>query len=144
MIKIEQTLVKNNGYIYYDEIKPHEKIIKDRTNGLINYINSIDDYKVIPSIIICKDTNVIIDGHHRYYALVEMGYKNIPVTQINYGHDKIVTHTEKSKLKKKNEVIYAGLSKKLMEPKSTKHSLKDLNGELHPIILISRFSGINK
>ena len=37
-----------------------------------------------------KGDNFIIDGHHRYIALKELGYDKVPVTLINYFSDKII------------------------------------------------------
>ena len=39
----------------------------------------------------CEQSNTIIDGHHRYFALKELGLKKIPVTFINYFSEKIKT-----------------------------------------------------
>ena len=44
---------------------------------------------------------MIIDGHHRYTALKELGYKKAPVTLVNYFSDKIITDEKTTSQKMK-------------------------------------------
>ena len=62
---------------------------------------------------------MIIDGHHRYTALKELGYKKAPVTLVNYFSDKIITDEKDSF--SKNEIISNSKKGNLYEPKSTRH-----------------------
>ena len=79
---------------------------------------------------------MIIDGHHRYTALKELGHSKIPVTLINYFSDKIITDKEDSFSKK--EIILNSKRKNLYDPKSTKHLIYcNNNKEWFPITLIS-------
>jgi len=79
---------------------------------------------------------MIIDGHHRYTALKELGYKNIPVTMINYFSDKIITGKNKTLLKK--DIISNSQNNNLYEPKTTKHLIYcNENKKWFPITLIS-------
>ena len=90
-ISIEENIIKKVSEIDINLLMPHEKIVSDKKEILKNNLKYKDDYCIISSIIACKDSNVIIDGHHRYFALKELGIKKIPVTVINYFSDKIKT-----------------------------------------------------
>jgi hypothetical protein len=79
---------------------------------------------------------LIIDGHHRFFALKELGFKKVPVTLIDYSHKSI--RTGKLNPIDKNYIVDLGLSKKLMEPKSTKHAIYcNKTKQWQPIILLS-------
>ena len=85
----------------------------------------------------CHKTNVIIDGHHRYFALKELGFKNVPVTKVDYSSDLISTGVDGSGIPKQ-EIIRIGVSDELFEPKSTQHLIYCSKSQAwHPIILLS-------
>ena len=67
----EPGIIVSTGIKNYRSIFPHEKVIEKRKKSLIKYINSYEGYFVIPSIICCSKTGLIIDGHHRYFALLQ-------------------------------------------------------------------------
>ena len=82
------------------------------------------------------ESNLIIDGHHRYTALKELGYKKIPVTLINYFSNSIITDDNDSL--SKMEIINNSVSKKLYSPKTTKHLVYcNNNKSWFPITLLS-------
>lgn len=120
-----------------DELLPHEDVIIKRKKKLVEYLKSGDSI-IIPSIICCKNSLMIIDGHHRYFALKELGLSKIAVTLIDY-HSKNIRTNDISYLQvDKNDLIQAAKSKsKLFPPKTTKHQIKDVSGIWRPIILIS-------
>ena len=137
---------KNNLIINRDDfplskIYPHEHILNDRLVGLKKYINSLDPYIILPSIIICKKTNTIIDGHHRYYALIDLQIEKGPVTLIDYDSDVIITDRNNSI--QKTEIINAALKNKLLPPKTTEHHLV-INNKILPLILLSDLRIVKK
>lgn len=134
-ISIYEPLVVSNEWMPFQEIHPHERVVKERHKALQKYLESLKPYAILPSIIICDDSNVIIDGHHRYFSLVELGFKMIPSTKINYNNASVITDLENSI--PKNTIIDAGLSNELLEPKTSFHHIRDYNHKPHPIILIS-------
>ena len=82
------------------------------------------------------ETHMIIDGHHRYFALKELGIEKIPVTLINYFSEKIKTDDNNSF--SKNEIIENAKKGNLYEPKSTKHLIYcEKESKCVPITLIS-------
>ena len=85
---------------------------------------------------------VIIDGHHRFFALKNLGFKKIPVTKIDYFSNDIKTDfVEKHS---KQEIVDCGLKKEYMDPKSTNHVVyckKSKSWE--PVILLSSLFNLN-
>lgn len=135
-IKLDNDIVKEIKEVSIDDILPHEKVIVDKKEVLKSSLKYKDEYIIISTILICSQSNMIIDGHHRYTALKELGYDKVPVTIVNYFSDKIITD-EKDTFSKK-EIIYRSKTGDLFEPKSTKH-LVFCNDKLnwYPITLIS-------
>jgi len=138
-IKIMQKmLVTSVEYVKINSIYPHENVLKDRLDGMIGYINSLYPYIVLPTILICEETNVIIDGHHRYYALKALNIETAPISRIKYQNNKIMTTIGKNTIKKE-KVIESGLKNILLKPKSTSHHIIIFE-DLFPIILLSELA----
>ena len=135
-IKLDNDIVKEIKEVSIDDILPHEKVIIDKKEVLKSSLKYKDEYIIISTILICSQSNMIIDGHHRYTALKELGYDKVPVTIVNYFSDKIITDENDTFSKK--EIIYRSKKGDLFEPKSTKH-LVFCNDKLnwYPITLIS-------
>ena len=135
-ISIEENIIKKVSEIDINLLMPHEKIVSDKKEILKNNLKYKDDYCIISSIIACKDSNVIIDGHHRYFALKELGIKKIPVTVINYFSDKI--KTDENNTFSKYDIIDNAKKGLLYESKSTKHLIFcERQLKWFPITLIS-------
>ena len=126
-----------------DELKPHEKgsplylemlkqeILRD---GVLKY-----------PIIADEKTHVILDGMHRWLALKSLGYSLIPVMftnafqnpKIHVGRRRIHRYASNSDEEITIEkVISAGLSGRLMKPRSTRHffpfsKFQQINYSLH-------------
>jgi L-serine kinase (ADP) len=137
-IHLSENVVIRHVLLNKTKILPHEHVVKDRLKTLVEYIRTLDPYAILPAIIVCNKTNVIIDGHHRYYALLEIGFSDIPVVLINYDSELIIPELDKSISKK--DIIDAGVSGRLLEPKSSFHHIVDIYGKPHPLILISPLS----
>lgn len=135
-IKLDNDIVKEIKEVSIDDILPHEKVIIDKKEVLKSSLKYKDEYIIISTILICSQSNMIIDGHHRYTALKELGYDKVPVTIVNYFSDKIITDENDTFSKK--EIINRSKTGDLFEPKSTKH-LVFCNDKLnwYPITLIS-------
>ncbi len=134
-IDLNENLCISNELLSVDKILPHEKVILERMDKLVEYLTSLKPYIIIPSILICSKTNMIIDGHHRFYALQKLGYDKVPVTRINYDSDIIKTHIDDTITK--YNLLEAALSGKMLPPKSSFHHIIDINYKLQPIILLS-------
>lgn len=131
--------------MHVDQLKPHEKgsplylellrkeILKD---GALKY-----------PIIADETTHVILDGMHRWLALKSLGYELIPVILVDvFKNQKI--HVGKRRIHRYIEgvdeeitieqVISAGVSGQLMEPRSTRHffpfsKFQEINHPLHAL-----------
>lgn len=135
-IKVDKDIVLGIEEVDINLLIPHEKVVLDKKEILKNNLKYKDDDLIISTILICSESNLIIDGHHRYTALKELGYSKIPVTLINYFSDKIITDIVDSFSKK--EIILNSQQNKLYEPKSTKHLIYcNRNKDWFPITLIS-------
>ena len=135
-IDFENDLIKDVKMIDIDLLNPHEKIIEEKKISLVKFIKSYESYYIISSIVCCHETLLVIDGHHRYFALKELGFKKVPVTLIDYKSDSIRTGIMNPLDKK--FIVDVGKSSTLLEPKSTEHAVycnKSKNWE--PIILLS-------
>ena len=135
-IKVDKDIIIGIEQMDINLLIPHEKVVLDKKEILKNNLKYKDDDLIISTILICRESNMIIDGHHRYTALKELGYSKIPVTLINYFSNKIITDKEDSFSKK--EIILNSKRKNLYDPKSTKHLIYcNNNKEWFPITLIS-------
>lgn len=66
-----------------DELLPHEQVVQNHVNILKTNLERTKLF--FRPIVVAKDLNIILDGHHRVEALREMGYRKIPCIQIpNY------------------------------------------------------------
>lgn len=133
---LRSKLIKGRGCEKIENIYPHEDILEERAHGLITYIESLKPWVIVPSILICDTTNVIIDGHHRYYVLKTLGYTLLPVTYVRYTAPEIITHDKPEKRLMKDQIIRTGTTGDLLQPKSSMHHCvaDDL---ILPIILLS-------
>ena len=135
-IKIDGNIIEGITEVNIESIIPHEKVLVDKKDILKENLKYKDDCLIISTILICSQSNIIIDGHHRYTALKELGYKKAPVTLVNYFSDKIITNENNSF--SKNKIISNSKEGILYEPKSTKHLIFCNNkNEWYPITLIS-------
>jgi len=132
--KVPNDLVYGIVKIPLEIIKSHEEHILERKNKLISYLND-NDYFVLPSIIIDANNLIILDGHHRVNILKELGVKEEYVLLVNYNSDSIITH-ETNQITK-SEIIQAGISGKLLPPKSSKHVFIDLDKIKRPLVSLS-------
>lgn len=131
----DNNIIVEFKYLNSDLLVPHENVIELRKNKLLDYINTIETTSMIPSIIVCSQSFHIIDGHHRYSALKQMGIHFIPCTLINYQHPNIIVNPNNLSITK--DMILQSNGNNLLPPKSSCHHIMDMEGTLHPIQALS-------
>ena len=138
--QIRSKLVIEKKSLLHNELIPHEKVSNRGINQLNNYIGNIHPEIILPSILICNKTNVIIDGHHRFHALKLLEVDLIPVSLIDYNSDLILTNKKNSL--SKEEIINSAKDNNILPPRTSKHVI---NFKKHnfPIIIISDLRVIN-
>ena len=135
-LNINSNIIHSFKYVNVEKIKSHEEYILDRHEKLYNYITSNDNVFNIPAIIVCSNTFIIIDGHHRFSVMKKFGISNIPCLLINYFNDNIIVNFNNEKITK-NDVIQAGITSEHLPPKSTRHMLIDNNNNFLPLQVLS-------
>ena len=142
-INIDNDIVQGIQEIDILNIIPHEKVLVDKKEVIKDSLKYKDDQLIISTILICSQSNMIIDGHHRYTALKELGYERAPVTLLNYFSDKIITDDNDNF--SKSEIISNSKKGILYEPKSTKHLIFCNNTKTwHPMTLISSWYSLSE
>lgn len=117
-------------------LKCHEHVVKERLFSFKNYLLTLEGNILISSIIACNKTDIILDGHHRFHALKQLGLKKIPVTYVNYNDSEIKASYDDSITKE--EILKSALTNNLFQPKSSKHVVFDRKSNRYmPIILLS-------
>lgn len=118
------------------DIFPHEEVLPERVEQFHDFILSygINNPICIPAIIVDINTNVIIDGHHRYYTLKKLGLQQVEMLFIDYMHEDILVESKANI--GKDSIVEAGRSGKLVRPKLTRHLVLQ-NGKYVPLLCIS-------
>ncbi|MEM2994786.1 MAG: ParB N-terminal domain-containing protein [Candidatus Bathyarchaeia archaeon] len=105
-----------------DKLKHHEMVDFARLKKLKEEIKSDGVLKL--AIAVDKNTNIIIDGHHRAMALKELGCTKVPVVFFDYNSPDIEVQCWRNPENlTKEDVIKAGLSREKLPPKTSKHMI---------------------
>jgi len=102
-----------------NDLRGHEKINDQYLSSLKEEIMA--DQILKKPIAVDRNTNVILDGHHRLAALKELGYTKIAVIFVDYQSPKICVKS----------VVNAGITGNKLPPKSTKHDIQKSNTWFH-------------
>ncbi|MEM2094306.1 MAG: ParB N-terminal domain-containing protein [Candidatus Bathyarchaeia archaeon] len=128
--------VKNMRVVSIEELRGHEDIDPAHLEALTTQIEADG---ILKKPIVADDcTRVILDGHHRVAALKKLGCRKVYVCFVDYASSRIVVEPGKSgKAMNKEVVLRAGLSGKLLPPKSSRHMVR-LSKEMKHISYIQR------
>jgi ParB-like chromosome segregation protein Spo0J len=106
-----------------DSLKQHEEVDPAHLRELKKEIESDEILKY--AIAVDKNTNIILDGEHRFNALKELGCTKIPIIYVDYDSPDIeVKAWRKNERVTKKDVIEAGLSGKILPPKTSEHMVR--------------------
>ncbi len=104
-------------------LKPHEKHCPNNCQHWMKQIVSEQCWTC--PLLVHKDTNIIMDGHHRYQIAKHLGLKYIPCILTSYSNPYLKVYSYKDNSIIDNQlIIEAGESGKLFDKKSTRHELQ--------------------
>jgi cysteine synthase/O-phosphoserine sulfhydrylase/cystathionine beta-synthase len=113
-----------------DKLRQHEEVDPAHLKELKEEIKSDKILKF--AIVVDKNTNIILDGEHRFNSLKELGCRRIPVVYVDYNSPDIQVQSWRNNLHlTKKDVIEAGLGEKKLPPKTSKHMIKIGDRLLH-------------
>ncbi len=133
---LDNDVITGKSDLAIEVLRPHEHVVQDRSNAFHQYLQSLGTDLILPSVIICSQSYMIVDGHHRVAALAALGFRSVPVTLVNYQSAKITTNKAAPGVEKKS-LLDAAVTGVLLPPKTSCHQIIDYFGVAHPIILIS-------
>ena len=108
------------GIIEIEKLKEHEKTLPNHLEKLKNQIKH--DRFLKDPIIVDKNTKIILDGHHRYKSLKQLGCSKIVAYFVDYNSSEIkVQAWKRREIITKDDVIIAGLTGKKLPPKTSRH-----------------------
>lgn len=81
--------------IHVNQLVPHEEIVEGRLRDIIEQFKRDDavDMPIVVAPIPGTDKYLIVDGHHRWAAVKEMGYSYVPCVVVDYFSSEIKLHT---------------------------------------------------
>ncbi|MFX0181541.1 MAG: ParB N-terminal domain-containing protein [Candidatus Hodarchaeota archaeon] len=72
-----------------DDLLGHEQIVQSQVDWLKSNIKKLGYF--FRPILVVKNHNVVLDGHHRVVALEQLGYQKVPCIEIEYLKNKDIT-----------------------------------------------------
>jgi len=118
------------------QLRAHEEVNLRHLKELKKEIESDRILKF--AIAVDKDTNIILDGNHRFNVFKELGCKEIPAVFVDYNSPQVEVKSWRNDRKVTKEiVIEAGLSNNKLPPKTSKHMIR-INGKLKHIFAMEK------
>jgi hypothetical protein len=118
-----------------ERVKPHEEVDSEYLDELLEEI--VFDGMLKLAIAVDRDTNIILDGNHRYNVLRRLGARKIPAVLVDYHSTCITAESWNGQRITKDTVVQAGLSGHKLPPKTSKHMVR-IDGELSHISAFER------
>jgi ParB-like chromosome segregation protein Spo0J len=122
-ILLDAQLIELSKLKQHEEVDPaHLKELKEiETDKILKFAIAVD-----------KNTNIILDGEHRFNALKELGCTKVPVIFVDYSSQDIEVRAWRNNERvTKKDVIEAGLSRKKLPPKTSEHIIRICNTFKH-------------
>ena len=103
-------------------LKIHEQIVPARVREIRKEIERTR--RVEEPILVARETGVILNGHHRYAALKELGATKIPAWVVEYDDERVLLgRWEEGPEISKEEVVRRAHAGTPFGPKTTKHQI---------------------
>jgi len=120
-----------------DTLRHHEEANLDHLRELKKEIELDKILKF--AIVVDKNTNIILDGEHRFNALKELGCNKVPVVFVDYNSPAIeVQAWRNGEQVTKKDVIEAGLGGKKLPPTTSKHMIRTCKTHTHISVIEKR------
>lgn len=101
------------------DLRPHVRVDSRRVQEVQQ--DMITTRLVQKAVTVDRATRVIINGHHRYEAIRELGYRKIPVWEVDYLADERISFAPGSAVRDKWRVLEAAHTGKLMPQNAAPH-----------------------
>jgi len=103
-------------------LREHEEISEKRLMELAKIL--VEDGVLKQPLLVDVSNRIILDGHHRYRALMLMGAKLIPVFLVDYSSPKVTVGSWRPGYRVTKEIVLkAGLTGRKLPPKTSRHVL---------------------
>lgn len=86
---------------------------------------------LIKPVVVDRDTRVILDGHCRCDALKKLGCSKVAAVLVDYSSKDIHVRGWDGSAVTKEQVLEAGLSGRLMKPKTSRHAIRSRGKTVH-------------
>lgn len=118
-MKVQMEMIPITGLV------AHERVSKKRVHELIRLIRK--DNLLRQPILVSRDRNVVLDGHHRLEAMKQLNARYIPAYVIDYYSEDVSVTLRRERILerilKKGIIAYAGEGK-LFPYKTTRHVVR--------------------
>ena len=115
-------------FVHARNLKPHEEVNPKRLDALKKVL--LTKGLALP-ILVDQESQTLLDGHHRFAALKELGVEMIPICYVNYEDENIVLEARNGRSLTKKEVIAVSASNNLFPTKTTRHLFLLETGLVH-------------
>lgn len=114
-----------------DALLPHEEIITERLNDIINVIKEHGalDLPIIVAPIPGSSKYLIVDGHHRWAALIKLGCRKIPSVIVDYFDPKIKVFTWYPAFSGKPDLLLSRLNELKLDVRTCRSSIDSVTDE---------------
>ncbi len=124
---------RNYGEVHLvelEKLRHHEEVDPEHLRELTQQI--ADDRILKYAIVVDRKTNVILDGEHRYNALINLGCRRIPVIYVDYESPDIEVWAWGGNYKlTKRDVVEAALTGRRFPPKTSRHMIRNSDDLAH-------------
>ncbi|OGI14746.1 hypothetical protein A3K63_02620 [Candidatus Micrarchaeota archaeon RBG_16_49_10] len=102
------------------KLREHERVDTEHLEELKSEIAG-DGFLKNP-IVVDRNTNIILDGHHRFNVIKSLGYSKIPVQYVDYNNPEIIVEAWREERRQtKESVVRKAMRGEKFPPKTTRH-----------------------